>query len=142
MCEFRGINMKDQSQTHKVGIVVPIYNVEQYLRECLDSILAQSYQNFEVVLINDGSADTSLNIAKEYMLKDKRFVLIDKENGGLSNARNTGIYWFQSRFLQAKKLAGGGGIMMFYKPMNVKISTLWCIKIESPHHRKLIGFAS
>ncbi|WP_158654276.1 glycosyltransferase family 2 protein [Helicobacter cinaedi] len=130
--------MKDQSQTHRVGIVVPIYNVEQYLRECLDSILAQSYQNFEVVLVNDGSTDTSLNIAKEYVLKDKRFVLIDKENGGLSNARNTGIYWFQSRF-QAEILTGGGG-MIFYKPINARIFTLSRIKIESPHHRKLIGF--
>ncbi len=124
MREFRGINIKDQSQTHKVGIVVPIYNVEQYLRECLDSILAQSYQNFEVVLVNDGSTDTSLNIAKEYVLKDKRFVLIDKENGGLSNARNTGIYWFQSRFLQAKKLAGGGDdILQTYQCQNIHIIT-------------------
>ena len=101
--------MQDKSQTHKVGIVVPIYNVEQYLRECLDSVLDQSHQNFEVVLVNDGSTDQSLAIAKEYVARDKRFVLIDKDNGGLSNARNTGIYWFQARFFQIRTINGGGG---------------------------------
>ena len=100
--------MQDKSQTHKVGIVVPIYNVEQYLRECLDSVLNQSYQNFEVVLVNDGSTDQSLAIAKEYVTRDKRFVLIDKDNGGLSNARNTGIYWFQARFFSNRTINGGG----------------------------------
>lgn len=115
------------TQAYKVGIVVPIYNVEQYLHECLDSILYQSHQNFEVVLINDGSTDASLAIAKEYVARDKRFVLIDKDNGGLSNARNTGIYWFQSHFLQADKLVGRGGdnnkSLQIYQYQNLHIIT-------------------
>lgn len=78
-----------------VGVVIPIYNVAEYLKECLDSVSNQSYKNIEVVLINDGSTDeNSLNIAKEYTLKDKRFILIDKENSGQSTARNVGIEYF------------------------------------------------
>ncbi|HEG3350898.1 TPA: glycosyltransferase family 2 protein, partial [Campylobacter jejuni] len=60
-------------QTKTVGVVIPIYNVEKYLKECLDSVINQSYTNLEIILVNDGSTDeNSLNIAKEYTLKDKR----------------------------------------------------------------------
>ncbi|ELD4883005.1 glycosyltransferase family 2 protein, partial [Campylobacter jejuni] len=70
-------------QTKIVGVVIPIYNVEEYLRECLDSVINQTYINLEIILVNDGSTDeNSLNIAKEYTLKDKRITLFDKENGG------------------------------------------------------------
>ncbi len=73
----------------KVGVVIPIYNVEKYLKECLDSVINQTYTNLEIILVNDGSTDeNSLNIAKEYTLKDKRIILFDKKNGGLSSARN------------------------------------------------------
>ncbi|EAI6406191.1 glycosyltransferase family 2 protein, partial [Campylobacter jejuni] len=76
----------------KIGVVIPIYNVEKYLRECLDSVINQTYTNLEIILVNDGSTDEhSLNIAKEYTLKDKRITLFDKKNGGLSSARNIGI---------------------------------------------------
>ncbi len=69
-------------QTKIVGVVIPIYNVEEYLRECLDSVINQTYINLEIILVNDGSTDeNSLNIAKEYTLKDKRITLFDKENG-------------------------------------------------------------
>ncbi|MCR6579343.1 glycosyltransferase family 2 protein, partial [Campylobacter insulaenigrae] len=83
----------------KVGVVIPIYNVERYLRECLDSVINQTYKNLEIVLVNDGSTDeNSLNIAKEYTLKDERFILFDKENGGLSSARNVGIEYFSGEY--------------------------------------------
>ncbi|WP_291952572.1 glycosyltransferase family 2 protein [Campylobacter sp.] len=83
----------------KVGVVIPIYNVEKYLRECLDSVINQTYKNLEVVLVNDGSTDeNSLNIAKEYTLKDERFILFDKENGGQSTARNVGIEYFSGEY--------------------------------------------
>ncbi|AJC88168.1 glycosyltransferase family 2 protein [Campylobacter insulaenigrae] len=83
----------------KVGVVIPIYNVEKYLRECLDSVINQTYKNLEIVLVNDGSTDeNSLNIAKEYTLKDERFILFDKENGGLSSARNVGIEYFSGEY--------------------------------------------
>ncbi len=83
----------------KVGVVIPIYNVEKYLKECLDSVINQTYTNLEIILINDGSTDeNSLNIAKEYTLKDKRITLFDKKNGGLSSARNVGIEFFYGEY--------------------------------------------
>lgn len=74
-----------------ISIIVPIYNVEEYLRECLDSIMSQTYQNFECLLINDGSPDNSADICREYVEKDSRFRYFEKENGGVSSARNLGI---------------------------------------------------
>ena len=74
-----------------ISIIVPIYNVEKYLRQCLDSIRDQSYQNFECLLINDGSPDNSADICKEYVSKDPRFRYIEKEHGGVSSARNLGL---------------------------------------------------
>ncbi|ECH5412179.1 glycosyltransferase family 2 protein [Campylobacter jejuni] len=82
-----------------VGVVIPIYNVEKYLKECLDSVINQTYTNLEIILVNDGSTDeNSLNIAKEYTLKDKRIILFDKKNGGLSSARNVGIEYFSGEY--------------------------------------------
>lgn len=74
-----------------ISIVVPIYNVENYLRMCLDSIQNQTYQNFECLLINDGSPDYSSKICEEFVEKDSRFKYFEKANGGLSSARNLGI---------------------------------------------------
>ena len=74
-----------------ISIIVPIYNVENYLRQCLDSIQNQTYQNFECLLINDGSPDNSADICREYVEKDARFRYFEKENGGVSSARNLGI---------------------------------------------------
>ena len=74
-----------------ISIIVPLYNVENYLRQCLDSIMNQTYQNFECLLINDGSPDNSADICREYLEKDSRFKYFEKENGGVSSARNLGI---------------------------------------------------
>ncbi len=74
-----------------ISVVVPIYNVEKYLRLCLDSLLMQTYTNFEVLMINDGSSDGSSNICKEYLTKDRRFQYFEKENGGSSDTRNYGV---------------------------------------------------
>ncbi|HEF1299861.1 TPA: glycosyltransferase, partial [Campylobacter jejuni] len=72
---------------------------EKYLKECLDSVINQTYTNLEIILVNDGSTDeNSLNIAKEYTLKDKRIILFDKKNGGLSSARNVGIEYFSGEY--------------------------------------------
>ncbi|WP_202391519.1 glycosyltransferase family 2 protein [Helicobacter saguini] len=80
------------SENIKVAVIVPIFNVEQYLRECLDSIISQSYKNIEAILVNDGSTDSnSLNIAKEYVAKYSNFTLIDKPNLGLSSSRNVAL---------------------------------------------------
>ncbi|ELR7236798.1 glycosyltransferase, partial [Campylobacter jejuni] len=85
-------------QDKKVGIVIPIYNVEKYLDECLQSVIDQTYTNLSIVLVNDGSNDNSLSIAKKYALQDERIIIIDKKNGGLSSARNTGIDFFANQY--------------------------------------------
>ena len=74
-----------------ISIIVPIFNTEKHLHQCLDSILSQSYENFECLLINDGSTDASASICREYVAKDARFRYFEKENGGVSSARNLGI---------------------------------------------------
>jgi glycosyltransferase involved in cell wall biosynthesis len=74
-----------------ISIIVPIYNVENYLHQCLDSVLAQTFTSYECILVDDGSPDKCPAICDEYAAKDTRFSVIHKENGGLSDARNVGI---------------------------------------------------
>ena len=74
-----------------ISVIVPVYNVEEYLEECLESIRKQTYQNIEVILVNDGSTDGSKEICERYCQQDPRFRLINKENQGLSIARNRGV---------------------------------------------------
>lgn len=74
-----------------VSIIVPVYNVEKYLYKCLRSLQAQTYKQIEIILVNDGSTDNSPNIAREFCQNDMRFRLINRPNGGLSAARNTGL---------------------------------------------------
>ena len=83
----------------KFFIIVPIYNVESYLKECLDSIIHQTYTEFEAILIDDGSTDSSGEIAKEYVKKDSRLMLIQQENQGLSMARNKGLDVVRQKYL-------------------------------------------
>ena len=82
-----------------ISLIVPIYNVENYLWSCLDSIAKQTYSNIEVLLVNDGSPDGSATICQEFVAKDSRFRYIEKENGGLSDARNAGIAEAEGEFL-------------------------------------------
>ncbi len=82
-----------------ISLVVPIYNVENYLWSCLDSIAKQTYSNIEILLVNDGSPDGSATICQEFVAKDSRFRYIEKENGGLSDARNAGIAESKGEFL-------------------------------------------
>lgn len=74
-----------------ISIIVPIYNVEKYLSKCIDSILNQTFKEFELILVDDGSLDNSGRICDEYSKKDKRIRVIHKENGGVSSARNVGV---------------------------------------------------
>ena len=83
---------KERASQHKlISIVVPIYNVEKYLPKCIESILNQTYKNFELILVDDGAKDNCGKICDEYAQKDNRIIVIHKENGGLSSARNAGI---------------------------------------------------
>lgn len=98
-----------------VSIIIPIYNSEAFLKDCLESVLIQTYQNFEVLLIDDGSTDASSDICDAYACNDSRFKKFSKKNGGLSSARNYGLshalgdyiifldsddYWCSSSFLE------------------------------------------
>lgn len=100
--------------TQRISIIVPVYKVEKYLQQCIESVLAQSYKNFELLLVDDGSPDSSGIICDEYAAKDVRIKVFHKENGGVSSARNTGLQnmtgdwicfldsddWWEPTFLQ------------------------------------------
>lgn len=77
----------------EISIVVPVYNVEKYIHRCINSILEQSYSDFELILVDDGSPDNCGKICEEYATKDSRIKVIHQKNGGLSVARNTGLDW-------------------------------------------------
>ncbi len=73
------------------SIIIPVYNTEKYLKECLDTIINQTHKDIEIIIVNDGSTDNSINIIRQYAEQDKRIIIIDQENKGLSEARNAGI---------------------------------------------------
>ena len=83
----------------KVSIGIPVYNVEEYLRRCLNSISEQTFTDFEVIMVDDGSTDNSFSICQEYVAKDSRFKLIHQENKGLAGARNTCIKNMHGEFI-------------------------------------------
>lgn len=82
-----------------ISIIIPVYNVEQYLHRCVDSVLNQTYKNLEIILVNDGSPDNCPFICDEYAKKDKRIIVVHKENGGLSSARNAGLEIVQGEYI-------------------------------------------
>ena len=75
----------------KISIIIPVYNIEQYLKPCLDSVINQTLQDIEIICVNDGSTDNSLQILKEYAQKDNRIKIIDKQNSGYGDSMNKGI---------------------------------------------------
>ena len=84
----------------KVSVIVPIYNVEKYLEKCINSLLSQTLEDIQIILVNDGSKDNSGNIAKEYEKNNKnRRIYVEKENGGLSDARNYGLKYATGDFI-------------------------------------------
>ena len=97
-----------------ISIIVPVYNIEKYLPRCIDSILDQTYKNWEAIFVNDGSTDNSLKILEEYKKRDERIKIIDKKNAGSGAARNDGIEnsrgeyvafldsddWYEKNFLE------------------------------------------
>ena len=82
-----------------ISVIVPVYNVEKYLPMCLNSILAQTFKDFEVVCVDDGSTDNGLAILQEYAQKDKRIKVIHQENQGLVGARNSGVRVARGEYL-------------------------------------------
>ena len=82
-----------------ISVVIPVYNMEQYLARCLDSVLNNTYRNLEVLCVDDGSRDRSLEILRDYEKRDSRIVVIAKENGGVSSARNAGLDRMRGEFV-------------------------------------------
>lgn len=87
------------NSTPLVSVIIPVYNVEAYLRECLDSIVNQTLENIEIICVNDGSTDNSLSILEEYRASDHRIIIVSQANGGLSAARNCGIRYAHGDFI-------------------------------------------
>lgn len=83
-----------------VSIIIPIYNLADYLPQCLDSVQGQSYENIQVLLVNDGSTDASLAICQEYAHRDDRFLVIDKANSGVSDSRNQALDRAEGKYIQ------------------------------------------
>ena len=77
--------------TDKISVIIPVYNAEKYISDCLESVVRQTYKNLEILLIDDGSKDGSAGICQEWCKKDARIRLLQKENGGVSSARNLGL---------------------------------------------------
>ena len=82
-----------------VSIIVPVYNVELYIRECIDSLICQTYKNIEIIIVDDGSTDSSKTICDEFAKKDDRVIVLHKDNGGLSDARNFGMKYAKGDYI-------------------------------------------
>lgn len=82
-----------------ISIIVPVYNVEKYLRKCMESLVNQTLRDIEIICVNDGSTDSSRLILEEYKRLDNRIVIVEKENGGLSSARNEGLKYISGEYL-------------------------------------------
>lgn len=91
--------MRDLTIIPKIGVIVPVYNVEAFLDKCLRSIVEQTYNNLEIIIVNDGSVDGGLAICEQYAMQDKRIRLVSQENQGLSNARNRGLDLLTSEYV-------------------------------------------
>lgn len=88
-----------KNQVNKLSVIIPVYNVENYLPKCLDSVINQTYKNLQIILVNDGSTDNSRFICEDYKNKDSRVQVINKSNGGLSSARNAGLDNVEGEFV-------------------------------------------
>lgn len=82
-----------------ISIIVPVYNVEKYLPQCLDSIIGQTYSNIEIICVNDGSPDNSIDILTDYAHRDSRIKIVSQKNKGLSSARNTGLHYASGDYI-------------------------------------------
>lgn len=116
-CQKNSFSCKNiQFMKPEISVIIPLYNKEKIIRQCVDSILTQTFQNFELIIVNDGSTDNSLEILEK--IQDSRICIINQENGGPSKARNTGIKnanadWLY--FIDADDCATSGCLQHFYE---------------------------
>ena len=118
--------------TPKISVIVPCYNQAQYLDECLQSVLDQTYQNWECMIVNDGSPDYTAEIAASWVAKDNRFKYIYKENGGLSSARNAGIEMAEGEYilpLDADDKIGNDYVFLALKEFekDIELKVVYCL---------------
>ncbi len=83
-----------------VSVIIPVYNIEKHLEKCLDSVIGQTLKDIEIIVVNDGSTDNSLDIITQYARKDSRIVIVDKPNEGLAYARKSGIEAAHGKYVQ------------------------------------------
>ena len=93
-------NITNARKSPLVSVIIPVYNSSEFLSSCLDSIINQTYTDMEIICVNDGSKDNSLEILNQYKNKDKRIIVIDKQNGGVSSARNVGLKTSKGKYVQ------------------------------------------
>lgn len=115
-----------------ISVIIPVYNVEKYLRKCIDSIINQTYHNLEIILVDDGSPDNCGAICDEYSEKDKRIRAIHKSNGGLSDARNLGLKLMQGEYIS---FVDSDDVL----PKN-SIETLWQLAVKENAQMVIGGF--
>ena len=113
-----------------ISVIVPIYKVEAFLHRCVDSILAQTFADFDLVLVDDGSPDSCGDICEEYARKDGRIHVIHQKNGGLSAARNTGIDWAQAN--SSSQWFGAKSEAATAMPTNADENATWRMSIGKP----------
>ena len=89
----------EQRENQLVSVILPAYNVANYLDDCLESIISQTYTNMEIIIVDDGSTDDTAKKADDWLSKDGRIRVIHRQNGGLSAARNTGLHYAQGEFI-------------------------------------------
>ena len=94
------IKSEKHIENPKISVIIPVYNVEKYLRECLDSVVNQTMRDIEIICVNDGSTDNSLDILKEYATKDDRIIVINQTNGFVGSARNNGLKIARGEYIQ------------------------------------------
>lgn len=132
--------------TPLISIIIPVYNVEPYLQRCLDSVINQTYTNLEIILVDDGSPDNCPKICDEYAAKDERIIVMHKENGGLSDARNAGtehahgdyIYYLDSDDeLPLDSIHTFIEYARIYSEAEIIVGKMYCPQNESLYNKQL-----
>lgn len=126
-----------------ISIIVPIYNVEKYLSKCIDSIINQTYQNIEIILVDDGSPDNCSQICDDYAERDKRIVVVHKKNGGLSDARNYGLDVCKGEyitFIDSDDYVESNYIEVLYRLLKDTNSDISIVGTNSVYEDKAVNF--
>ena len=130
-----------------VSVIIPVYNVEKYIRECIESVIAQTLKEIEIICINDGSTDKSADILQEYALKDSRIRIINQEHSGVASARNTGLRNISGKyvsFIDGDDAVHKEFLQKLYQALqyNKSADFSWCNFVEGTQQKYLIKSSS